>query len=693
MPDVPIRQTFINIPDWAEVALYLGGFVSVAVMAWGLWRRMQPWQLARQTLRGMLAQDWLKTNVPQGIKQVLVYVFGQRRLVRKAYGGSMHVGLFWGFFLLFMGTVLATVDWDFTRPFNIRILQGNFYLFYKFVLDIAGAVFIVALCLALYRRYALRPTHLTYRKDFPVTLWSLLFIAVTGFFIEALRLAFTHPWWAVWSPIGYPLSGLFATMPESVQRGLHFSLWLVHATVALVWIAVISWNENAEHILVDPINVFFAPRRSPPPTLVPINIEEAVDKGLPLGVSKIDEFTWQQRLGFDTCTMCGRCEQVCPAFMQQTPLSPKNVILKLRWHMHDIAAQPAAPPPKADGDGAAQVELPAMIGGVIDPAELWSCTTCMACVRECPVFIPIVSDVVDMRRNLALSEGAIPASAQASLRNVERAGNPWGQPQAERAKWADGLGVKTMAEAGEVEVLYWVGCAGSYDSRNQKVARAVVKLLQTAGVNFAILGREEKCVGDWQRRMGEEYQFQTLAASNIETLKQHHFKTVIAHCPHCFNTLKNDYPQFGGNFEVMHHSQFIARLIGDGRLKLSKPLATPDVTFHDSCYLGRYNGEFDAPRAIINAIPGVQYHEMARSKSRGLCCGGGGGQMWMEPYVPKGAKKVNAIRLEEAEGTGAKTVATACSYCTIMMEDAVATKGVQEQMRVRDIAELALEAL
>lgn len=689
MPDGPIRETFINIPEWAEVALYLGSVVSVAMLAWGLWRRMRLWQIGRQTLRDMLMQDWLKTNVPQGIKQILVYVFGQKRLVRKAYAGTMHVGLFWGFVLLFIGTALATIDWDFTRPFNIRILQGAFYLGYELVLDLAGVVFIVALCMALYRRYVQRPTHLTYRKDFPITLWSLLFISVTGFFIEALRIAFSHPAWGMWSPVGYAMSGLFAFMPESVQRGLHLALWLAHSAVALVWIALISWNENAEHILVDPINIFFAPRRSPPPTLVPINIEEAVDKGLPLGVSKMEEFTWQQRLGFDTCTMCGRCEQACPAFMQQTPLSPKNVILKLRDHMHDLDNAQRA---KANGDGAA-MELPAMIGGVIDPAELWSCTTCMACVRECPVFIPIVSCIIDMRRNLALSEGAIPASAQGALRNVERAGNPWGQPQADRAKWADGLNVKQMADAGEVELLYWVGCAGSYDARNQQVAKSVVKLLQAANISFAILGREEKCVGDWQRRMGEEYQFQTLATANIETMKGYQFKTVIAHCPHCFNSIKNDYPQFGGNFEVMHHSQFIARLIGDGRLKLSKPLASPDVTFHDSCYLGRYNNEFDAPRDIIKAIPGVQYHEMERSRSRGLCCGGGGGQMWMEPYTPKGAKKVNAIRLEEAQGTGAKTVATACSYCTIMMEDAVATTGAQEQIRVRDIAELALEAL
>ena len=348
MPDGPIRETFINVPEWAQVALYLGGLVSVAVLAWGLWRRIRPWQLGRQALRDMLMQDWLRINVPLGIKQVLVYVFGQRRLVRNAYAGSMHVGLFWGFVLLFIGTALATIDWDFARPFNIRILQGAFYLGYELVLDVAGVGFIVALCMGLYRRYHQRPSHLTYRKDFPVTLWSLLFISVTGFLVEALRIAFSHPAWGAWSPVGYLMSGLFAFMPESAQRGLHFSLWLAHAAVALVWIAVISWNENAEHILVDPLNVFFAPRRSPPPTLVPINIEEAVEKGLPLGVSKMEEFTWQQRLGFDTCTMCGRCEQACPAFMQQTPLSPKNVILKLRWHMHAIDQA------KGSADGAAR---------------------------------------------------------------------------------------------------------------------------------------------------------------------------------------------------------------------------------------------------------------------------------------------------------------------------------------------------
>ena len=435
------------------------------------------------------------------------------------------------------------------------------------------------------------------------------------------------------------------------------------------------------------MNTFFAPKVTPPPTLVPINLQEAMEKGV-LGVSKLEEFTWKQRMGFDNCTMCGRREAACPATMQGTPLSPKNVILKLRAHMHVVSQM--AP-------GAERQPMIGADGGVIHPDELFSCTTCMACVRECPVFIPILDCIIDMRRNQTLAEGTTPAAAQGALRNVERAGNPWGQSQSDRAKWTDGLSIATMAEAQaaekSVEVLYWIGCAGSYDARNQKVAKAVVKLLQTANVSFAILGKEEKCVGDWQRRMGEEYQFQTLAAENIETMKQYTFKTVLAHCPHCFNTLKNDYPQFGGNFEVMHHSQFIARLIGDGRLKLSKPMADPNVTFHDSCYLGRYNGEFDAPRDIIQAIPGAHLTEMPRSRSKGLCCGGGGGQMWMEPLTPKGAKKVNAIRLEEAQSVGAKTIGVACSYCTIMMEDAVATKGVQEQVRVRDIAELAVEAL
>jgi Fe-S oxidoreductase len=697
MPTDPIRQTFINIPPWAELALYVSSVVSVAVLAWGLWQRMKPWHVVRQNLKELFgARDALKANGVLGIQNLLLYVFGQKRLVRQQPAGSMHVGLFWGFVLLFIGTALATIDWDVTRPFNMRILQGSFYLVYELVLDIAGVVFIAALVYAVYRRAIKRPSQLTYRTDFAVALWSMLLISISGFLIEGLRLAGVRllhegvrdvavfaPSWGVWSPVGYVLASMFTAIPVELRETLHFALWLFHAALSLVFVALMSWNENMVHVFIAPINTFLAPKQSPPPTLTPINLEEAMEKGV-LGVSKLEEFTWQQRVSFDTCTMCGRCEAACPAFLQQTPLSPKRVILNLRDHQR-AAAQPNAG------------ELPKLIGeegGVIHPDVLWSCTTCMACVQECPVFIPIVGNIIDMRRNLALAEGAIPASGQSSLRNVERAGNPWGQSQSDRAKWADGLGVQTAAEVGEeeIEVLYWVGCAGSYDARNQKVAKAVVKLLQAANIKFAILGREEKCVGDWQRRMGEEYQFQTLAAENIETMKQYKFKTVLAHCPHCFNTLKNDYPQFGGNFAVMHHSQFIARLIGDGRLKLSKPLAEP-ITFHDSCYLGRYNREFDAPRDIIKAIPNANLVEMPRARDKGLCCGGGGGQMWMEPIAPKGAKKVNAHRLEEAQAVGAKTIGVACSYCTIMMEDAVATKGVQEQVRVRDVAELVAESL
>ncbi|MBI1802243.1 MAG: (Fe-S)-binding protein, partial [Chloroflexi bacterium] len=649
-------------------ALYLTSALSIGVLAWGLWLRMQAWRFT--------GRPFAVEPLRRGAANLLLYVFGQKRLVRQRYSGTMHVGLFWGFALLFVGTALATIDWDFTRPFiNFRILQGAFYLGYELVLDIAGLVFIAALLMALYRRRAQRPSQLTYRKDFPVTLLSLLTISLTGFLIEGLRIAFSHPAWGAWSPVGNALAGLFALMPVETMKGLHFGLWLFHSGLSLVWIAAMSWNENALHILTSPMNVFYAPPKSPPPTLTPIKLEEAES----FGVSKMAEFTWQQRMAFDACTMCGRCEAACPAFAQATPLSPKQVILKLRDHLHDPLT------------GTANAR--AMVGEVITPEELFSCTTCMACVRECPVFIPIVDVIVDMRRYLTLSEGNIPTSAQGSLRNTTNSGNPWGQPQADRARWADGLGVSALSEAQDVEVLYWVGCAGSYDARNQKVAKAVVKLLQAANVKFAILGREEKCVGDWQRRMGEEYLFQTLAMENIETMKQYAFKTVIAHCPHCFNTLKNDYPQFGGDFEVMHHSQFIARLIGDGRLKLSKPLADPQITFHDSCYLGRYNGVFDAPREIIKAIPGANLVEMPRSRDKGLCCGGGGGQMWMEPFAPKGAKKVNMIRLEEAQSVGAKTVGTACSYCLIQMEDATSTKGIKDEVQVKDIAELAVEAL
>ncbi|MGH7311319.1 MAG: (Fe-S)-binding protein, partial [Candidatus Rokuibacteriota bacterium] len=366
---------------------------------------------------------------------------------------------------------------------------------------------------------------------------------------------------------------------------------------------------------------------------------------------------------------CGRCQDACPAFLAGTALSPKQIIVKLKRHLHG--------------------QLPGPIHGqLIKPEELWACTTCMACVQECPAFIDIVDTIIDLRRYLALSEGALPSTAPQSLQNIQRAGNPWGLPAGDRLAWAEGLDVPVMRAGMEVEYLYWVGCSASYDKRNQAIARAVVKILKAAGVSFAVLA-EERCHGEVARRMGEEYLYQTVQQETVPAMKQYRFRKVLAHCPHCFNTIRNEFPQFGGSWEVVHHSVLIRELIESGRIVPRKALDGV-VAFHDSCYLGRYNGLMEAPRAVARAVPGLRVIEMPRNRERGLCCGGGGGHMWMEVAS---RKRVNLIRVEEALGTEATMVATACPFCLAMVDLGRKVAGAEERLGVRDISELVAESL
>jgi Fe-S oxidoreductase/nitrate reductase gamma subunit len=579
----------------------------------------------------------------------------------------MHATMFWGFLALFMGTVLATIDYDITLPFfGVKLLRGWFYLFYETVLDFFGLFFVVGLGMAVWRRFVVRPPRVDPAARFAGVLALLLLINVTGFVMEAARLAAVQPAWGPWSPVGWLLAQamLAAGLSDGALRATHLATWLFHAVIALGFIAIIPYSYFV-HLITTPLNIFFA-KLTPRGAITPIaNIEEAES----LGVSRLEEFSWKRRLDFDACVECGRCQAACPAYLAGTALSPKQIIVKLKRHLHG--------------------ELPGPIhGALIKPEELWACTTCMACVQECPAFIDIVDTIVDLRRYLSLSEGALPSTAPQSLQNIQRAGNPWGLPAAERLAWAHGLDVPLLEEGKEVEYLYWVGCSASYDKRNQAIARAVVKILRAAGLSFAVMPGE-RCHGEVARRLGEEYLYQTVQQENIQNIKRYRFRKVLAHCPHCFNTIKNEFPQFGGSWEVVHHSVLINELIAAGRIKPRKSLDAT-LAFHDSCYLGRYNGIMEAPRAAARAVPGLRVIELPRNRERGLCCGGGGGHMWME--VPS-KKRVNIIRVEEALATEATMVGTACPFCLAMVDLGRKVAGADERLQVKDISELVAESL
>jgi Fe-S oxidoreductase len=657
--DTPFRDTFWGIPHWAQLALYAGATIALALFVWGVVQRVRLWLGGRPEMR------WDRPLTRVGL--VIKYGLLQVRVLSQSYPGIMHATIFWGFLALFMGTVLATIDYDVTLPLlGVKILKGPFYLFYEVVLDLFGLFFVIGLGMACYRRFVKRPARVDPDPKFAYALLILFVINVTGFVMEGSRLAAVKPWWAPWSPVGYAVGQGFLALGlgEGALRGLYLGTWLFHAAVVFVFIAMLP-RSYFMHLLTTPLNVFFS-KLGPRGAIAKIeNIEEAES----LGISKFEEFSWKRRLDFDSCVECGRCQDVCPATMSGSALNPKAVIVKLKRYMLSGDTRP-------------------IHGEVIHPDELWACTTCMACVEECPAHIDIVDTIIDLRRYLTLSEGTLPSTAPMSLQNIERAGNPWGLAPADRLGWAEGLDVPVLEAGRPVEYLYWVGCSASYDRRNQAIARSVVKILKKAGVSFGVM-TEERCHGEVARRLGNEYLYQMLADENVGNIKQYSFEKVITHCPHCFNTIRNEYPQFGGDFAVLHHSVVIRELLRAGRVQPVKPL-DKTVAFHDSCYLGRYNGIFDAPRETAIYVPGLKLVEMPRSRERGLCCGGGGGQMWMETPAKK---RVNVIRVEEALTVKPDIVASACPFCLAMMDLGRKVVGAEETLQVKDIAELVAESL
>lgn len=696
-PHGPLRPTFCNVPPWAEAFLYIGSALAIGVFAYGIWRHYRLWR-AGQPAPKRNSGDW---RARLGV--FMTHVVGQRRTVRRTLPAVFHSGIFYGFTLLFIGTVLATIDFDlplvlskvpglanFVDPNGagvelspLRFLHGPFYLVYEAVLDAAGAALLVGLAIAMWRRYVTKPHHVLAQWDFVI--WSLLLIDVTGFLVEGLRLTFAPVPHGIWSWGGYALSKGFLALglgAESVglATSLHLWLWLGHAVISLGFIALLPYS-NAVHIFSTSTNLVMRPIGigiAAGAALQPIDLETAAF----FGVGKLSEFSWKQRLGFDACVRCGRCETVCPAFLAGTPLNPKNVILMLGDALRaelDAPAMPAGEEPLVVGDGQ-----------LIAPDVLFSCTTCMACVEVCPAEIEIVDDLIDMRRYLTLSEGALPGTTSVTAKNMSTAGNPWGYAPEDRTKWTAGAGVPVpIAQPGEhYDALYWVGCSGSYDKRNQRIAQSLAQLMHAAGLKFAIMA-EESCTCESARRLGEEYLYQTATNANVLNMKKYTFDRVVCHCPHCFNTIKNEFPQFDGDFEVIHHSQLLEELLNDGRLQIPDAVRQ-SVAFHDSCYLGRYNGEYDAPRASL-AAAGVDIVELPRSKENGLCCGGGGGQMWFEGYAQKG---VNVIRLEEIVASGADRVAVACPFCLTMLDSARGGVGdAADGVKVMDVAEVLAEAL
>lgn len=653
----PIRPAFWNVPLWAEIGVYVIGIAAVVLCIAGIVRAVK---LRRADTPVEPIGD------TQGrLTHMLLEIFWQKR-IRDTASGKNHFLLFWGFVFLFFGTAIATVDWDVAwLVFGKRILTGNVYLIYKFVLDLAGLIALFALAFSFWRRFVAKDSKVEASWRFALVLGSLAFIIITGFLLEALRLAVQQPEWADVSFVGNAIATLLSGTDEATLKVYHTFTWVIHGLAALGFVAAIPLTYYA-HLFKTPTSIY---HKKPEPRGALAKIEN-IEEQEHFGISSFEQFGRIDRIRFDGCTECGRCTAVCPAANAGAPLDPKALIVSLKARMNGMGSDKP------------------LIDGIVGKDALWSCTTCGACTKVCPAQIPTPDIIVQMRRHLALEQGDFPDGLAQALENTSGVGNPWGMDPGSRLNWAKGLDVEVAKPGVDYDVLYWVGCSASYDRRAQKIARAMVSIFRAAGVKFAVMA-EERCHGEFARRAGEEYLFQMAAAENIESLGKYSFKRIVAACPHCFNTLKNEYPQFeGGKFDVISHVQFIAELLQEGKIS-TKRVPQESVTFHDACYLARHNGIGRDPRTIFEKI-GITLKEPESRGCNAMCCGAGGAQIFMDK-----PSKINVIRLQQLDRTGSDQIAVSCPHCLTMLTSAQAQTCARDETPkpVRDIAEIVADTL
>ena len=620
------------------------------------------------------------------LKNVWKIAFGQTKLLRDPPAGMLHFLIFWGF-VLFLFVVVETIIQGFYSSFSLAF-TGPFYLFITFIQDIFGILVIISCIYALYRRFVKHIKRLEVdiigKLDATVIL-VLIIIVVISMFGENISEIANHNFILgkyEFRPISSYLSHLFYGNNIENASAFYEIFWWSHIVFVFGFLNYLPYSKHF-HVITSIPNTYFSklsPRRN---TLDPINLED--ESAEVFGAADIEQLSWKQILDGYTCTECGRCTSVCPAATVGKSLSPRKVIVDIRKRTIEKA------PLVAEGKKDAKIFEKTLVHDYIADIELWECTTCSACVQECPVMIEHIDSIVDMRRNLVLTEAQFPSNLNNVFKSIETNFTPWAFNQADRANWAEGMNIKTMSEDPDCDILFWVGCAGSFDSRYQKVSRAFASIMQKAGVNFRILGTEEKCNGDTARRLGNEYLAQMMIQENIDTLNNYGVKKIVTACPHCFHSLGNEYKQFGGNYEVMHHSQFIEELIAEGKIITGKEGNKKEkVTYHDSCYLGRYNNVYNAPRKTLKENRNIEFVEMQRIKSKGFCCGAGGGRMFLEDEE---GGNINIERTKEALETGAETVASACPFCMTMLTDGVKHFEKSEEVVVKDIAEIVLENL
>jgi Fe-S oxidoreductase len=676
------RVVFVNVPSAWKAVFYT---VLPVVIVYGA--VVFSWRVRNWERGGPDDRRTTRANVGRRLADFRAGVYMQT-LLRDPVAGVMHSLIYFSFLVLLAVTTVLEINHQ--LPESAKFLHGDVYRGYSLVADVAGALFVVGVGWAIVRRYVVRPYRIRIksRPEHAVILGTLLAIGVTGFGAEAYRIALAgRPDFEKWSVIGYPLSGLIDDSGR--LAGWHQGWWVAHVVTFLVFLVILPVT-MLRHMFTSPLNMYLQDRERPKGAMKPLpNLMETELESF--GAATVEDFTWKQLLDTDACTMCGRCTSVCPAHATGKPLDPREIVLKTGEVMARTGTPPISPPIGVDPEITVSADS---LFERITPDEIWACTSCKACDEICPVNIEILDKILDMRRYLSLMESNFPAELGTAYRGMENSGNPWGMAQTDRGAWAskvDGVQIVEPGSPFDHEYLYWVGCAGSFDDKNQKVSVAMAKLMQRAGLDFAILGPSENCTGDPARRSGNEYIYQMLAMQNIETLNGMGAQKIVTQCPHCFNTISNEYPQLGGSYEVIHHSQLLEWLIAEGRLDLTDARLEERIVYHDSCFLGRHNDVYLAPRRVIGSLGGVEVVEAARNGTRGMCCGAGGARMWMEETI---GKKVNDERSQELIATGASRIAVACPYCYIMIDDGTKAAGKEEdEVRVGDISMHLVEAL
>jgi len=633
-----VRDIFQYVPPTFVIAWLTMAVVSAILFVAAIRRHVHAWRQGRP-------ERFAGSRLAR-LRRLASIGLAQSKVLSKRYRGTTHV-------------LISII--------GFLLLAGMFFPAMEAIVGYLALLFGAGLILLAFRR--LKPTQppleTAWEDSFAYGLIAAM--TVSGFLMMGANT------WAWESPAGAVLPPLFEPLGARTLVDLYPVLWLVHSALVFSLIAYVP-NSRLIHLITSPLNIYYTPITVKGELTTPFHLRQLMESGnfdVKVGAAGINDFTWRQKLSFDACTLCLRCTDACPATAAGTKLSPMHLILKLK--NYELAY------PNTEHR---------LHGDLVDPDELWACTTCRACVEECPVSIQHVEAIYDMRRHLT-AQGMVDRKKRDMLTSLRTAGNPYGLPSADRAIWTEGLDVPLWGQEADQELLYWVGCAGSYDKRNQMVSRALVKIMKSAGVRFGILGNEEKCNCEVARRIGEEGRFQQAAMELIELLNKKGVKKIVTQCPHCFNTFKNEYPKFGAKFEVIHHTQLIDELIQTGRLEV-KANGGKQIAFHDPCYLGRYNDEYEAPRNAIRALSEGRLVELPRCRSKSFCCGGGGGNVW---YTVQTTKKPSVIRLEEAKRLSPSVLAAACPYCISMFEEAGKTLGTSDSMPIKDIAELIAESL